>query len=62
MRRACDFNAYNLHCVNPTDEIGWTRGTQGCMRNAYKILLGKHDAKIPFRRPRHRLDDKIKLI
>jgi len=27
------------------------------MRNAYNILVGKPEGKIPFRRPRHRWED-----
>jgi hypothetical protein len=31
------------------------------MRNAYKILVGKPEGKKPFRRPRHRWEDDIKM-
>jgi hypothetical protein len=33
----------------------------GNMRNAYKILVGKTEGKRPFRRPRHRWKDNIRL-
>jgi hypothetical protein len=33
----------------------------GEMRNAYKILVGKSEGKRPLRRPRHRLEDNIKV-
>jgi hypothetical protein len=33
----------------------------GEIRNAYKILVGKPDGKRPFRRPRHRWEDNIKI-
>jgi hypothetical protein len=31
------------------------------MRNAYKILVGKHVGKRPLRRPRHKWEDNIKI-
>jgi hypothetical protein len=33
----------------------------GEMRNAYRILVGKHEGKRPLGRPRHRWEDNIKL-
>jgi hypothetical protein len=33
----------------------------GDMRNAYKILVGKSEVKIPLRRPRHKCEDNIKM-
>jgi hypothetical protein len=33
----------------------------GEMRNAYKTLVGKPDRKRPFRRPRLRWDDNIRM-
>jgi hypothetical protein len=33
----------------------------GEMRNAYKILIGKHKGKRQFRRPRHRWEDNIRM-
>jgi hypothetical protein len=33
----------------------------GAKMNAYKILVGKAEGKRPPRRPRHRLEDKIKM-
>jgi hypothetical protein len=32
------------------------------MRNANKILVGKHEGKRPLGRPRHRWEDNIRLI
>jgi hypothetical protein len=29
--------------------------------NAYKVLIGKPEGKRPLRRPRHRLEDNIKM-
>jgi hypothetical protein len=29
--------------------------------NAYRILVGKHEGKRPFRRPRHRWEDYIEI-
>jgi hypothetical protein len=31
------------------------------MRNAYKILVGKLEGKIPLGRPRHRWEDNIRM-
>jgi len=31
------------------------------MRNAYKILVGKHEGKRPFGRPRRRWEDNIRM-
>jgi hypothetical protein len=33
----------------------------GEMRNAYKILVGKPERRRPFRKPRHRWEDNIKM-
>jgi hypothetical protein len=33
----------------------------GVMRNSYKILVGKPKGKIPFGRPRHRWEVKIRM-
>jgi hypothetical protein len=33
----------------------------GDMRNVYKILVEKHEGKIPLTRPRHRWDDNIRM-
>jgi hypothetical protein len=30
-------------------------------RNAYKVLVGKSEGKIPLARPRHRWEDNIKM-
>jgi hypothetical protein len=31
------------------------------LRNAYKILVGKHERKRPLGKPRHRREDNIKI-
>jgi hypothetical protein len=31
------------------------------MRNVYKILIGKHEEKIPFGRPSHRWEDNVRI-
>jgi hypothetical protein len=33
----------------------------GEMRNAYNILVGKHEGKRPLGRPRHRWEDNIRF-
>jgi hypothetical protein len=34
---------------------------KGEMRNMHKILVGKPEAEIPLRRPRHRWENNIKM-
>jgi hypothetical protein len=36
-------------------------GTHGEKRNAYRVLVGKPEGKIPLGRPRHRWEDNIKM-
>jgi hypothetical protein len=40
----------------------WTRhvARMGKMKNAYNILVGKSEGKIPLGRPRHKWEDTIK--
>jgi hypothetical protein len=35
--------------------------THGEKRNAYKVLVGKSEGKIPLERPRHRWEDSIEI-
>jgi hypothetical protein len=37
--------------------MGGECNTYGKMRNAYKIIVGKSEGKIPLRRPRRRWED-----
>jgi hypothetical protein len=43
------------------DEAGGHVALTGKMRNAYKILVGKAEGKIPFGRPRRRWKDNIRM-
>jgi len=40
--------------------MGWEYSTQGAMRNAYKILVGKPEGKGPFGALRRRMEDNIR--
>jgi hypothetical protein len=42
-------------------EIGRACGTNRGKRNAYRILVGKSDGKIPLGRPKHRWVNNIKM-
>jgi hypothetical protein len=44
--------------------LGWA-GNVTCLgevRNEYKILVGKHEEKMPLRRPRYRGEDNIRMV
>jgi hypothetical protein len=41
--------------------MGRACGTNGEKRNAYRILIGKPQGKIPLERPRRRWEDNIKM-
>jgi hypothetical protein len=43
------------------DEMGRACSTNGEKTNAYRILVGKPEGKIPLGRPRHRKVDNIKM-
>jgi hypothetical protein len=43
------------------NELGGACSPYGGRRGAYKILVGKPKAKRPLGRPRHRLEDNIKM-
>jgi hypothetical protein len=43
------------------DEIGKECSTNGEKRNAYRILVGKPEGKMPLRRRRRRWVDNIKM-
>lgn len=46
------------------EEIRWVRhaARMGERRNAYRVLVGKHEGKKPFGRSRHRWKDDIKWM
>jgi hypothetical protein len=54
------FITCTLHHVEG-DETRGACSTHGRMRNAYSILLGEHEGKIPFRRPKRRWEDNIRM-
>jgi len=41
--------------------MGRTSSTHGDMRNAYMILAGKSESKLPHGRPRRRWEDNIRM-
>jgi hypothetical protein len=41
--------------------VGWTCGTHGEVRGAYRVLVGRPEGKRPLGRPRRRWEDNIKL-
>jgi hypothetical protein len=43
------------------DEMGRACRTHGDNRNAYRILVGKPEGKIPLGRPRRRWEDNIRM-
>jgi hypothetical protein len=43
------------------DEVGWTCGTHGEGRGAYRVLVGRPEGKRPLGRPRRRREDNIKM-
>jgi hypothetical protein len=42
-------------------EMGWTCGTYGERRGAYRALVGKPEGRRPLGRPRRRWEDNIKM-
>jgi len=68
-RRLHSEKVHNLYASpNITRVIKWRRmkwaghvAGMGDMRNAYNILVGKPERKIPFGRPRHRWEDNIRI-
>jgi hypothetical protein len=42
-------------------EMGWTCGTYGERRVAYRALVGKPEGRRPLGRPRRRWEDNIKM-
>jgi hypothetical protein len=59
----CTLFRGNIIMVTKTRRIRWVIhvGRMKGIRNAYKILFGKPERKIPLERPRHRWGDKIKM-
>jgi hypothetical protein len=43
------------------DEVGWTCGTHGEGRGAYRVLFGRPEVTRPLGRPRHMWEDNIKM-
>jgi hypothetical protein len=43
------------------NEIGGACSTYGEKSSAYRILVGRPEGRRPLRRPRHRLEDNIKM-
>jgi hypothetical protein len=43
------------------DEVGWTCGTHGEGRGAYRVLVGRPKGKRPLERLRRRWEDNIKM-
>jgi hypothetical protein len=41
--------------------MGWTYGTHGEGRGAYRFLVGRSEGKRPLGRPRRRWEDNIKM-
>jgi hypothetical protein len=41
--------------------VGWTCGTHGEGRGAYRVLVGRPEGKRPPGRPRNRWEDNIKM-
>jgi hypothetical protein len=41
--------------------MGWTCGTHGDGRGAYRVLVGRPEVKRPLGRPRRRWEDNIKM-
>jgi hypothetical protein len=41
--------------------MGWTCGTHGEGRGAYRVLVGRPEGKRPLGRPRRRWEDNIKM-
>jgi hypothetical protein len=41
--------------------VGWTCGTHGEGRGAYRVLVGRPEGKRPLGRPRRRWEDNIKM-
>jgi hypothetical protein len=41
--------------------VGWTCGTHGEERGAYRVLVGRPEGKRPLGRPRRRWEDNIKM-
>jgi hypothetical protein len=46
--------------IRARDELDMYRN-MGKVRSAYKILVGEPEGKMPFRRPRRRWNDNIKM-
>ena len=44
-----------------TNEMGWVCGTYGGRGGVHKVLVGKPEGKRPLGRPRHRLEDNIRM-
>jgi hypothetical protein len=43
------------------DEVGWTCGTHGEGRGAYRVSVGRLEGKRPLVRPRRMWEDNIKM-
>jgi hypothetical protein len=69
LRRLDNEELHNLHAslniirVMKSRRLRWVGhgACMGQMRNVYKILVRKPEAKRPLRRPRHRWEDNIKM-
>jgi hypothetical protein len=56
-----DNNHQIQHCQIKKNEIGGTYGTNGKEEMCIQSLAVKHEGKIPFARPRHIMEDSIKV-
>ena len=43
------------------NEMGWACGSCGCVKGAYRVLVGKPEGKRPLGRPRRRCVDNIMM-
>jgi hypothetical protein len=50
---------FTKYCLGGSRRMRWVGhvACMGKMRNAYKMLVGKHESKRPLGRPRHRGDN-----